>query len=303
MFDLISIGSISIDLYFKGESLTFKDNRFQLAVGGKYVVENFYEGIGGGGANVAIGVKKNGLKTAVFGIIGNNIFKKIIIKKLTELDVDYKLCNYEDNYYNLSAILLKSDGERCIIHHGTSHQHLFQNKKAIHQLIKSRIVYLGNLPNVSLTERIDLLRHLKQNNITTVVNLGVKDCRRPKNQLEELLKKADIIILNGHEFSELVKAQYKDIFFKEDIVNHYISYLVPKIVIVTEGENGSFGYHNKKVYHQKAITPKKIMDATGAGDGYTAGFIAEFLKNRDIQKAMESGAKYAASILEKVGAN
>jgi len=37
MYDLISIGNISIDLYFKGQLLTFEKNRFQQAIGAKFV--------------------------------------------------------------------------------------------------------------------------------------------------------------------------------------------------------------------------------------------------------------------------
>ena len=50
MYDLISIGSISIDMYFQGDSLTNDGTRFNLAIGGKYLVEHFHGGLGGGAA-------------------------------------------------------------------------------------------------------------------------------------------------------------------------------------------------------------------------------------------------------------
>lgn len=303
MYDLISIGGISMDFYFKGDSLTFKDNRFQLAIGGKYVTDYFYEGLGGGGANVAIGTHKNGLKTAVMGIIGNNVFKKIILEKLEKFKVSYEPCRFEDNFYNISVILLRSDGERSIVHYVTPHQHLLESTITVKYLTVSHILYLGNLPDVSLTQKVNALRDAKENNILTIVNLGVKDCRRPKTELEELLKKTDILILNGHEFSELVKAPYQDIYFHEDVVSHYFPLFKQRLVIVTEGKKGSYGYLGGKVYHQKAETLEKIIDTTGAGDGYTAGFIAEYFRSNHIEKAMEKGAKYASKILVKIGAN
>lgn len=303
MYDLISIGGISIDFYFKGESLTFKDSRFQLAIGGKYVVDYFYEGLGGGGANVSIGTHKNGLNSAVMGIIGNNVFKKIILEKLDNFEVSYNLCHFEDNFYNISTILLTPSGERSIIHYISPHQHLFQTVQSINRLNDAKVVYLGNLPDLSLTQRINALRHAKEHNILTVVNLGVKDCRRQKTQLEDLLKKTDILILNGHEFSELVKAPYKDIYFYEDVITHYIPHLKSQLVVITEGKKGSYGYFEGKVYHQKAKKIDKIVDTTGAGDGYTSGFIAEYFKSKNIEKAMEKGAIYAAKILAKIGAN
>ena len=303
MFDLISIGNVSIDLYFKGEFLTFHDGRFQLAVGGKYFTDQFHTSVGGGGANVAIGASKNGLKSAVYGKIGNNSFKKIIVDELKSHKVSTKLCEIEEKYTNISCILLNPKGERSIVHYTSHHQHLLNSVDAMSRFKEAGMVYLGNLPDVSLTEREDLLHFLKGNSITSVVNLGINDCRRPKSQLETFLKPVDILIINGHEFAELVKAPYKDIHFKSDVVNWYIPYLKNKLVIITEGEKGSYSYLKGRSNHQDAIKPDYIVDTTGAGDGYTAAFISELLKSKDIAKSMEKGAQYAEKILAKVGAN
>jgi len=303
MYDLISVGTISLDLYFQGKSFTFKDNRFALALGGKYQAENFYLSVGGGGTNVAIGVAKHGYQVGLLGKIGNNSFKKIIVDYLKNHQISLSLIDFEDDYYNISTILLTEKGERTIIHYSTPHQHLFSSTNPLIGLTKTKIVYLGNLPEVSLTQRVKFLKFLKKHHITRIVNLGVFDCRRPKNQIKEILEEADILIVNGHEFSELVKAQYSDIHFHEDVVSWYIPYLKEKIVVITNGEKGSYAYHQGKVFFQKALKPVKILDTTGAGDGFTAGFISEFLNSKDLVKSLKKGALYAAYILGKIGAN
>lgn len=303
MYDLISIGSISIDLYFKGDSLTFKDDRFQLAIGGKYLAEHFNTGLGGGGANVAISATKNGLKTAVMGKVGNNVFKKIILDKLEENNVSHTLCDFEDHYNNVSSILLSSAGERSIIHYVTPHQHLFSDSNELKGITRSKMIYLGNLPDVSLTERTELLHFFKRKGMKTVINLGVSDCRRSLSQLMKFLEPVDILILNGHEFAELVKAQYKDIHFKEHVVKWYIPSIENKIVVVTEGEKGSYSYFGNKMYHQPAEQIDKIVDTTGAGDGYTGAFIAEYFKSENIERSMNKGSVYASKILQRIGAN
>ncbi len=303
MYDLISIGNISIDIYFKGESLTFKDGRFNLAVGGKYFADSVTQTIGGGGANVAIGAAKHSLKTAVLGKIGNNPFKKIILDKLEENKVSTRFCQIEDEYLNISSILLTEKGERSIIHYTTPHQHIFDDEKKLYQLSEARMVYLANMPNVSLSERIDILHYLKKLNILTIVNLGVKDCRRSYDQLERFLKYVDILIVNGHEFADMVKAPYADIHFKDNVVDWYIPHMNEKIVVITEGAKGSYGYNQGKIYYQEAIKVDKIADTTGAGDGYSAGFVSEYFKSRNLERAMEKAAKYASKILAKIGAN
>jgi len=303
MYDLISVGTISVDLYFLGKSFTFKDNRFALALGGKYQVENFYLSVGGGGANVAIGVAKHGYKVGLLGKIGNNPFKKIIVDYLKDHQISLNLIDFEDNYYNLSTILLTDKGERTILHYSTPHQHLFSSTNPLIGITKTKMVYLGNLPEVSLTQRVKFLKFLKKHNIARIVNLGVFDCRRPKNQIKEILEEVDILIVNGHEFSELVKAQYADIHFYEDVISWYIPYLKEKIVVITDGEKGSYAYYQGKVFFQKALKPAKILDTTGAGDGFTAGFISEFLASKDLVKSLKKGALYASCILGKIGAN
>ncbi|MBI2641117.1 carbohydrate kinase family protein, partial [Candidatus Roizmanbacteria bacterium] len=125
MFDLISIGSISIDLFFKSDTFTFSNNRFQLAVGGKYFAPYFHTGIGGGGTNVAIGAAKRGLKVAVCGLIGENPFKKMIVDHLDGFNISHKFSKIVNDYFNISTILLTEKGERTIIHHSTPHQKLF----------------------------------------------------------------------------------------------------------------------------------------------------------------------------------
>jgi sugar/nucleoside kinase (ribokinase family) len=301
MLDLIAIGNISIDLYFKGDSLTFADNRFQLAVGGKYFCNYFFEGVGGGGANVAIGVSKHGLKTAVYGKIGNNPFKNIIVEKLRSNGVSSDLCQIEDNYFNVSSILLTAGGERTIINYNTPHQHMI-NDELLSKLSNSKFVYLGNLPDVSLTEKEKLLSVLKKNQQTTIANLGVKDCRRDFEQLSGFLKKIDILIINGYEFAELVKKPYEKIDFRK-YQTVAADFFEGKIVVITDGEKGSYGYADNRAFFQKAIKLEKVTDTTGAGDAYTAAFISEFIASGDIEKSMLKGSNYAVKILSKIGAN
>lgn len=298
MYDLVTIGSISIDLYFKGESLTFLENRFQLAVGGKYFTDYFHEGVGGGAANVAIGVQKSGLSTAIVGIIGQNDFKHFITETLRKNHVSDYYCKYKKNYYNISAILLAESGEKTIINFQNHNGHSFSDEREVEGLKKGKGVFIAN----AVENKLKVLHKLKNIDTLKFINLGKKDSGHPIEEIKEIFKESNVVILNGHEFADIIKKSYEEISFHENILNEYF----PDndgILIITDGHKGSFGYTKKKVFFQKAIEPKKIADATGAGDGYSAGFIAEFIKSGNIIKSMEKGAKYACKILEKIGAN
>lgn len=46
-----------------------------------------------------------------------------------------------------------------------------------------------------------------------------------------------------------------------------------------------------------------VVDTTGVGDGYTAGFITSYLRYSDVERAMKAGTRYASKIVKKIGAN
>ncbi len=301
MYDLVTIGDITIDLYFKGESLTQKDDRFYLAVGGKYVVNHFYESLGGGGSNVAIGASNFGLNTAVLGKVGENVFKQIIIQKLVKKGISTEFLISDKNYLNISSILLTESGERTIIHYLTPHETFQLNKAMKQNLAKTKIAYMGNLPDISIKERKALLMLFKQNNVPVCLNIGIVDCRKPLSEICELISLSDVFIINTYEFAELIKKNRQQIDFTKDC-GRYLNFS-EKILVLTDGDKGSYLYYKKNVLYQKAIKPKKIVDTTGAGDAYTSGFISSFINDGNLEKAMRIGTEYAAKILEKIGAN
>jgi len=300
MYDLICVGNIAIDLYYKGKSLTNKDGRFQLAIGGKYHADYFHEDIGGGGCNVAVGVAKHGLKTAIFARIGNNNFKETILNRLKQKNVSSEFCQFEENYNIISSILLTETGERTIISYDTP-GHLVKKFFLHDQLKKAKNIYISSLSNVSLEDKIEIITYLKGDQTLTFVNLSITDCKREPETLYKVFDSLDVLIINAHEYSELVKQPYEKIDFKNLEIT--LPYLNQRILIITDAEKGSYGYFKNEKYFQEAIKPKKIVDTTGCGDAYTAGFIAQYLKSKDISSSMESGAKYAAEKLARIGAN
>lgn len=304
MVDLISIGTVTIDIYYKGESLTQDKGHFELAIGGKYFADSFYQGLGGGAANVAIGIEKNGLQAALIAKIGNNSFKKLICESLDESKVSYKeYSQFEDEYTNISSVLLTQKGEKTIINYRTPHQHIFKTQEDFEKLKKGKAVYMANLSGVAIAERVAILKYAKENGKMTFANLNVTDARRPLDQIAQLIQDVDVFIINTYEFADLVKTSYGSIDFHSKVTHKYRPFTPEQLVVVTDGAKGSYAYLGDKVYHQPAIRDVQVVDTTGAGDGFTAGFIAEYIKTQHIETSLKNGAEYAAKILRKLGSN
>lgn len=304
MYDLITIGDITIDLFFKGEELTQKDDRFFLAIGGKYLADEFHETLGGGAANVAVGASHYGLNTAVLGKIGENVFKQIIIQKLIKKGVSTEFLLLDKDYLNISSILLSYTGDRSIIHYATPHETLDISEIMMNKLTRTTTVYMGNLPGISISERSKLLSFFKKKNIKIALNFGRQDCAESLAKVGKLIEYADILVLNKHEFADLVKKKIQTINFEKDCARLLPSKLKASkmVLVITCAEEGSFAYHEEKVFYEKAVKPTKLVDATGAGDAYTSGFLSTFIKSNDISAAMQRGSENAARILAKIGA-
>ena len=63
------------------------------------------------------------------------------------------------------------------------------------------------------------------------------------------------------------------------------------IIVLTLGAEGSIAFEGEKSYTQKALTTGKIIDSTGCGDAFQAGFTASYYNTRDIQESLLAGAK------------
>jgi ribokinase len=302
MIEVLSIGSLTLDLFFQDSSLTLKKNRFNLALGGKYVVGGFNQGIGGGGGNVAVGLSRAGLKAALWAQIGQGGVSMLITHQLKEEGVVTDYLAIEEEFANVSAILLSTGGERTIINHRSGENKLILLPKHRQLLEQVKAVYLGNLPEVPLELRVEILSRAKQNKKTTFLNLGVKDCRRHLRRNRPLLEVVDYFIINRYELADLLTMMPNELMPSR--VN-YQKRLFPNsetVLVITDGEFGSYGQTKDTIIHQLAYKVPKVIDATGAGDAFTSGFISAVLSGFSLKDSLRCGARNSSSVISKVNA-
>ena len=87
----------------------------------------------------------------------------------------------------------------------------------------------------------------------------------------------------------------------EKEMSQRLSELGPKIVCITDGENGNWSYYNGKIFRMNA-KKVNVKEATGAGDGFASGFVYGFMKFGNIEKAAKIGTFNAESVIQKKGA-
>ena len=161
----------------------------------------------------------------------------------------------------------------------------------------SDILVLGNLdPNIQL----DVLNQMNSRPKIIILDTMNYWIERFEKQLEELIKKTDIISINDDEARQitneysLVKAAKK------------ISDLGPKYIIIKKGEHGAMLFNEGKIFSIPAILFEEVFDPTGAGDsfiGAVAGYLSqvkEFSFN-SLKSAMAFGIVTASFTVQKFG--
>ena len=80
---------------------------------------------------------------------------------------------------------------------------------------KAKHIYFSPLENLDLKEKKKMITYLKGEQTLTFVNLSALDCRRPIKDLTDFFDALDVLIINAHEYSELVKRPYEKIDFRK----------------------------------------------------------------------------------------
>ena len=114
------------------------------------------------------------------------------------------------------------------------------------------------------------------------------------------------MFLNKEEAELLLFNHYGE---KDDDSDDYIEKLASKlqkigvkIVVITNGRDGSYCLDEKGEFNFREMYPGKIVERTGAGDSYASGFLAATIYRLPIKDRMLWGSANAASVVEQIGA-
>ena len=119
--------------------------------------------------------------------------------------------------------------------------------------------------------------------------------RHREDFLKLLRNDLNILIGNENEINELMqKNNLLDSINKLKNIN--------KLIVITRSEKGSIAILNNEIINCESIKVEKVLDLTGAGDLFAAGFLKEYLDKSPIKKCLQIGSELAAKIIQKIGA-
>jgi fructokinase len=256
---------------------------------------------GGSVANTMVGIAYLGGHPSFIGKVNSDEFGNIYKKSLQKINVNFLYSEKKESLpTGASIIFITPDSERTMCTYlGISSQ---LSKEDINEdYIKDyEIIFLeGYLWDKGISE--EMFKHViqlaKKNNVKIAMSLSDIFCvTRHREDFFKLLKNdLNILIGNENEINELM--QKNNLL---DSMNELKN--INKLIIITRSENGSVAVLNNEIKNCESIKVEKVLDLTGAGDLFAAGFLKEYLDKSNIKKCLQTGSNLAAKIIQKVGA-
>ncbi len=243
--------------------------------------------------------------TALIGKVGKDKFGDIFFDDLKKIGCEFS-CKHREKSGSTaqSFVLITPDGERTMCTYlGLASK--IQNE-IDEKLIKDAEVlyvegYLWDEPEtiVALREAIEIA---KENDVKVAFSLSDAFCvERHKNDFLVMMDRFDILFANEVEMKVLIgddfaKDDYKKV---KETIGHYNSQLM---IVMTVGEKGSVVFRDYNTYHIPTTKVEKVVDTTGAGDAFAAGFLYGIDNNLDFREAAALGNIFAGGVIAQIGA-
>ncbi len=250
--------------------------------GGQAIVKESIKQSGGAAANTIFGLAVFGEKCRFYTTIGKDADGDFFKSSLEKVGVDvYTWITHPET--GRVDIYVDKDGERTFFVHPNAAGII----KMDIEKIKGDYLYLDPFPsNQSFEFHLELSKKVRRCKV--ILNPGYPYSSLGFEKLKELLRYVDIVILSKPEFEMLGGS-------KEDFLR-FVSLLV-----ITDGENGSFAFTKDHSYYTPAFKTK-VVDTTGAGDSFAAGFIKAMSEGFELDKCLKAGNFVASYNIQHYGA-
>jgi ribokinase len=245
---------------------------------------------GGSAANFAAFCARLGMEVGFLGKIGNDSFGDFLVRDLMKEGVDITGILKTDKLPTGTVyIAVGPNGERRMFAHSGAANAIESIEIKIGYLIGFQHLHMADLENIGILEYL-----AKKFNGSISLGCGALIAERGVGA-RPLISNVDILICSKDEAFKLVSKD--DV---KDCLTELHSW-GPKVVVITLGEEGAMAYGGNREYMEDAIRVN-VVDTTGAGDAFSAGFLYKYLPTKDIQESLLYGNAAAAANIKNVGA-
>ena len=252
---------------------------------------------GGSVANSIVGISQLGDKVGFIGKVSDDKFGSDYENGLKEENVEYFYKKKKEKLpTGTCLILITPDSERTMCTFLGTAGKIDENDISSDVIKKSEIIFLeGYLwdeggPKKAFDKAI-------QNAKIVAMSLSDQFCvdRHKAHFLELVKNKIDITFANEQEITSLIEAKNFN-----DVIN--FAKQLDKLIVITRGEKGSVAVSRGNIFESDVHKNLKIVDLTGAGDLFAAGFLHGYVNKLSIEESLKKGTEMSSKIIQRIGA-
>ena len=253
---------------------------------------------GGTGGNVATWLGSKKVPVFLVTRVGKDTAGDALIRELDSFGVEHNAEAIEGIHTGVVISLVDSNGERTMFPDSGANAGL--SLKDLPSLAEISVAYISGYSFLNPTSRpgvIEMAKVINKHAIPIIfdpASIGSMNFRG-KEGLDEMLQLTDVMILNRSEAEFLSGVTGVDRALTELLKK------VPCVVIKT-GADGAIAQSRDGNVLSIPAHPADVKDTTGAGDAFAAGFIASWMKSRDLSTALTNATQYAAECVAIIGA-
>ena len=274
--------------------LFFDENEFKILLTNLKIEKTVS---GGSVANSIVGLSQLGDKVGFIGKVSNDDFGDKYEEGLKKENVEYFYSKKKEELpTGTCLILITPDSERTMCTFLGTAGKISENDVSSDAVKKSEIVLLeGYLwdegePKKAFDKAINNASKVAM----SLSDLFCVDRHKP-HFLNLVKNKLDITFANEQEITSLIEAKNF-----EEIIN--FSKQLNKLVVITRGEKGAVAVNGEKIFESDIKQNLKIVDLTGAGDLFAAGFLYGYVNKLTINKSLEKGTEMSSRVIQQIGA-
>ena len=305
---ILGIGNAIVDVICKVNDNFIEKNNLTKSTMKLFFDENEFKNLltnlkiektvsGGSVANSIVGLSQLGDKVGFIGKVSDDDFGSKYEEGLKKEKVEYFYSKKKEELpTGTCLILVTPDSERTMCTFLGTAGKINENDVSSEAIKKSEIIFLeGYLwdegePKKAFDKAI--------NNANKVaMTLSDLFCvERHKTHFLDLVKnKLDITFANEQEISSLIQAKSFD-----EVIN--FSKQLNKLVIITRGEKGAVAVKGDEIVENDIKKNLNIVDLTGAGDLFAAGFLHGYINKLSTKECLEKGTEMSSKVIQQIGA-
>lgn len=303
MFDVITIGSATVDVFAYTESsevIKFVESKtehdFIAYPGGeKIVIDKLDFKIGGGGTNTAVSFSRLGLNTAYLGKLGNDENGKKVLDLLNDENIKFIGSTFGQTGY--SIVLDSFAHDRTILTYKGANNELSQSDVVLSSL-HTKWLYASSMMGTSFETLKTVISFIKKTGAKVAFNPSSYLAKKGITELKEILDNVDVLVLNKEEAQYLLNDSSEDWIY----LVKKLSELGFEYSIITDGPEGAICSFEGIIRKITTSPNLKVVESTGAGDAFASGFVAGLFYSLFVDDALKLGMIQAESVIVMPGA-